>query len=137
MVEAVRSTGRASILWRLAREQEAVAVIREHPVAGAGQWDWWRALKERPWSLASLIAGQFGLVGLALAMGSLLAPVAEALRSRWRLPITAQDPAVPLVALVLMAVADALLNSFFLFPALLAAGALVQSRPPATAPCRD
>jgi hypothetical protein len=134
VIEVVRSTGRGSILWRLAREQEAVAVIREHPVAGAGQWDWWRALKERPWSLASLIAGQFGLVGLVLAMGSLLAPVGAALRRLWRLPVSAQDPAVPLVALVSMAVGDALLNSFFLFPALLAAGALV---PPVTAPCRD
>jgi hypothetical protein len=36
VVDVVRATGRGSILWRFARDQQAVALIRKHPIVGNG-----------------------------------------------------------------------------------------------------
>ena len=126
MVDIIRSTGRQSITWRIARDQRALTLIKEHPVLGSGQWDWWRKNNERPWDLALLIFGQFGLIGLMLAFGSLLLPILRAFNNQrnsytWR----RAHPAAPLGVIVLMAIADALFNSFIFYPGLLAAGALV------------
>ena len=124
MVEIIRSSGRGSIIWRIARDQTALPIIASQPLVGTAQWDWWRKNNERPWGLALLILGQFGLIGLVLAFGSLLTPALRALATKghsgtWRI-----QPALPLAVIVLMASADALLNSFFFYPAILAAGAL-------------
>jgi hypothetical protein len=59
-----------------------------------------------------------------LAFGTLFIPALRALTieghsGAWRI-----HPAAPLAVIVLMASADALLNSFFFYPAVLAAGAL-------------
>ncbi len=124
MVEIVRSSGRESFTWRIARDQTALALINAHPVIGTARWDWWRKNNERPWSLAFLILGQFGLVGLALAFGSLLMPASFAMAIRRRSGALGIHPTAPLAVIVLMASADALLNSFFFYPAILAAGAL-------------
>ncbi|MBB5687114.1 O-antigen ligase family protein [Sphingobium boeckii] len=123
MVDAVRSTGRSSFTYRVARDQEAIALIAQHPVAGSGHWDWWRVNGRRPWGLAFQILGQFGLIGLFLAFGTLLWPAVKALAS-YRYKAGANPIALPLATIVLMAVGDALLNSFLFYPALLAAGAL-------------
>jgi hypothetical protein len=60
---------------------------------------------------------------LALAFGSLLVPALRALAingtGAWNI-----DPTAPLAVIVLMVSADALLNSFFFYPAILSAGAL-------------
>jgi len=122
VVEFVKSTGRGSFTWRIARDQRALPVIAEHPLVGSGRWDWWRKNGERPWGLVLLIIGQFGLIGLALAFGSLLAPVARTITSHWH-PGAWRMPSVALATIVLMGIADALLNSFFFYPAILAAGA--------------
>ncbi len=124
MVDIVRSSGRGSFTWRIARDQRALPLIREHPVLGAARWDWWRKNGERPWGLALLIFGQFGLIGLVLAFSSLLTPVGRAFAVQWHPGAWRLHPAAPLAAIVLMAVADVLLNSFFFYPAILAAGAL-------------
>jgi hypothetical protein len=124
MIDIVRSTGRASFTWRIARDQRALPLIAAHPVIGTARWDWWRQNGERPWGLALLIIGQFGLVGLLLAFSSLLTPVFRAFAFYWRPGAWRLQPELPLAVMVLMAVADALLNSFFFYPAILAAGAL-------------
>jgi hypothetical protein len=123
MVGIIQSSGKGSFTWRIARDQKALPLILAHPVAGTARWDWWRKNNERPWSLALLILGQFGLVGFVVAFGSLLMPAFSALAikgSAWN-----SYPTAPLAVIVLMASADALLNSFFFYPAILAAGALV------------
>jgi hypothetical protein len=124
VVNFFRSLGRGSFTWRIARDQHALPLIDEHIVLGTAQWDWWRPNDERPWGLAVLIIGQFGLIGLALVLSSLLTPVLRVLAMRkyagaWRL-----HPAPALAVIVLMAIGDAMLNSFFFYPAILAAGAL-------------
>jgi hypothetical protein len=124
-VDLLRSAGRESFAWRIARDQEALALISDHPIAGSGRWDWWRKENSRPWNLAVLILGQFGLIGLGLALGSLLIPAARALYDRDARALRRDLPEVPLATIVLMGVADMLLNSFILYPAILAAGALV------------
>jgi len=122
VVEFVKSTGRGSFTWRIARDQRALPVIAEHPLVGSGRWDWWRKNGERPWGLALLIIGQFGLIGLALAFGSLLLPASRALATNWY-PGAWRTYSVALAIVVAMALADAVLNSFFFYPAILAAGA--------------
>jgi hypothetical protein len=122
MVEIIRSSGKGSFTWRIARDQTALPLILAHPIVGTARWDWWRKNNERPWSLALLILGQFGLIGLVLAFGSLLMPALRTLAIKghaWNI-----YPTAPLAVIVLMANADALLNSFFFYPAILAAGAL-------------
>ena len=124
MVEIVRSSGRQSLTWRIARDQTALALIDAHPVIGTARWDWWRKNNERPWNLAFLIFGQFGLIGLALAFGSLLMPALFAMAIRRGSGALGIHPTAPLAVIVLMASADALPNSFFFYPAILAAAAL-------------
>jgi hypothetical protein len=124
MVEIIRSSGRGSFIWRIARDQTALPLIVAHPIVGTARWDWWRENNERPWGLALLILGQFGLIGLAFAFGSMLTPALRALAIKAHSGAREIRPTVPLAVIVLMASADALLNSFFFYPAILAAGAL-------------
>jgi O-antigen ligase len=123
-VGVVRASGRNSLTWRLARDQRALTLIAAHPIVGAARWDWWRQNGERPWDLALLIVGQFGIIGLVLAFGSLLTPVLCTFATKDASYVSRLDPTAPLVVIVLIAIADALLNSFFFYPAILAAGAL-------------
>lgn len=124
-IEAFRAVGRGSFAWRISQDQKLLGAAMARPVSGSGAWDWWRSKDIRPWSLSMLLLGQFGLIGLCLAFGSLLAP---AVRSGWQAPRESgwRPVALPsmLAALVALAVADALLNSFFFFPAITAAGGL-------------
>jgi hypothetical protein len=122
MVETMRSSGRGSFIWRIARDQSALPLISAHPLVGTARWDWWRKNNERPWGLAFLILGQFGLIGLMLAFGATLTPALRALATTR--PAGSMDPATPLAVIVLMAGADALLNSFLFYPVILFAGAL-------------
>jgi hypothetical protein len=71
-----------------------------------------------------LIFGQFGLVGLVLAFSAMLTPVFRAFAIHWHSGAWRLHPAAPMAVIVLMAISDALLNSFFFYPAILAAGAL-------------
>jgi hypothetical protein len=125
IVHTFRQVGRGSILWRLARDQRAFSVLREHAVLGTAQWDWWRSLGQRPWDLATLLLGQFGAVGLIFAFGSLLVPAIGSLRMASREFSGDNLPSSALGIIVLMGIADMIFNSFILYPAILAAGALV------------
>ena len=126
-MDIVRASGRGSFIWRIAGDQTALNLARQHAIFGAGRWDWWRENGQRPWGLALLLVGQFGMTGLVLAFSSLLLPPLRAIFSRqsqnWR-----QRTDIPLAAIVVMAIADALLNSFVFYPALLASGALATSQ---------
>jgi hypothetical protein len=112
VVDIIRSSGRGSFNWRIARDQAALPLIGEHPVLGVAQWNWWRRNGERPWGLALLILGQFGLIGLVLAFSSLLTPAIRAFVNHRHVGTWRLTPAAPM------------LNSFFFYPAILAAGAL-------------
>ncbi len=128
VVDAIRATGRGSFAWRISQDQKLLADAREHLMVGSARWDWWRPKATRPWGLTMLLLGQFGVVGLALALGSLLWP---ALRIAWLVPRASgwRVEALPLMltTIVVMATLDGLLNSFFYFPAIVAAGALARS----------
>jgi hypothetical protein len=123
-VNLVRSSGRNSIIWRVARDQNALKLVAKGPIMGTGHWDWWRVNGERPWGLALLILGQFGLVGLALAFGSLLAPVIQSVGRSLLLPDESTSTERAIASIIVMATLDAWLNSFFFYPAIIAAGAL-------------
>ncbi len=107
-----------SLLYRVRRDQMAIPILRRAPVAGMGHWDWWRPIGSHPWGLPLLLAGQFGAVAVLLLLVGLLVPAVSAL-------FRGDRAQVACAILVLMAAADALLNSFIYFPAVLLASALV------------
>lgn len=126
VVGAVKAMGGGSFTWRIAQDQRALGLARARPFWGTGQWDWWQPLRSRPWGLAMLILGQFGLIGMALAGSALLLPVACV---AWQAP--RGDPFAPaalpwlLAIVVVLAMLDAVLNSFVFFPAVTIAAALI------------
>jgi hypothetical protein len=125
VVGAIKSVGRGSFTWRIAQDQRALPLAMAHPLVGTGQWDWWRPQPSRPWGLAMLLLGQFGLVGVLLSASVLLLPAA---RAAWQAPRgdAFAAPALPwlLSIVVLLAMFDAVLNSFVFFPAVMIAAAL-------------
>jgi hypothetical protein len=124
LVGTIRASGRQSFIWRIARDQNALPLIGTHPLVGAGRWDWWRKNNERPWGLVFLLLGQFGLIGLIFAFGAILTPALLVIAIERPAGAFGMDTAAPLTAIILMAVADALLNSFLFYPVILFAGAL-------------
>jgi O-antigen ligase len=119
VVGALKASGRASLGWRVKRDQDALPMIWRAPLTGYGKWDWWRPLKSHPWGLPLLIAGQFGLLSMLLAA---LAMFGGAAREMWR----CRSSALPIM--VVAAGVDACLNSCVYLPAILAAGALAVPR---------
>ena len=88
-------------------------------------WDWWRPAGIRPWGLWLLLIGQFGLIGFVLAYGTISTATGRTLsRLRGRRIWTKDRPEFALAVIILMMLADSMLNAFLYFPALLAAGAL-------------
>ena len=125
VVDAFRGVGRGSLTWRVSQDQKLLRGALAHPLAGSGHWDWWRPEGVRPWGLPLLVTGQFGLVGLALCFGLMLAPaVRTGLYTERRRVWRPQALPTVLATLVMLSMMDALLNSFIFFPAVLAAGAL-------------
>jgi hypothetical protein len=126
VVEVFRASGRGSFTWRISQDQKAMGLVKSTALVGQGRWDWWRPLNTRPWGLALLLVGQFGLMGLVCAFGALLAP---SMRCLWRVPVAspwqASGAPVILATMVVLTTMDAGLNAFIFFPALMAAGALV------------
>ena len=132
VVSAFKAAGRGSFTWRISQDQKLLPEIKAHPVVGSAQWDWWRVKNTRPWGLAMLLLGQFGAVGLMLCFGSVLWP---ALRAFWRAPLasawTLEAMPLLLATVIVLAMLDALMNSFIFFPAILLAGSLAGRRQPA------
>jgi hypothetical protein len=126
VVEVFRASGRGSFTWRISQDQKALDLVKSTALVGQAHWDWWRSLNTRPWGLALLLVGQFGLIGWVCAFGALLAPAVLCL---WRVPVASpwQLSGAPIVlaTIVVLTIMDAGLNSFIFFPALVAAGALV------------
>ena len=132
LLSALRSIGRGSLLWRVSQDTKTLASVAAHPIAGTAQWDWWRPYGTRPWGQPLLLLGQYGLVGLLLAWGALLGACVAALAQlrQWR-GRRDDDATLPLVIIVLLALADATLNAFFFAPAILTAGAIAAWPTPA------
>ena len=125
VVDAFRSVGRGSFTWRIAQDQRLLPEAMARPLTGTAAWNWWRSKAMRPWGLTLLVLGQFGLIGLAACLGTLLAPaIAAAWRatrgSAWR----PESLPLALAAIAVLTVLDGLMNSFIFFPAIVVAGAL-------------
>lgn len=126
VVDSFRLAGRGSLPWRISQDQKAIALIKPVAMFGHGQWDWWSSLNTRPWGLALLIVGQFGIIGLLAAFGALAAPAVKTiLDARAECQWSSRSAATVIAVIVLLALMDATLNSFFFFPSILAAAALV------------
>ena len=129
-IHAFRAVGRGSFPWRVSQDLKMLSLIAEHPLAGFGEWDWWRPKSTRPWDLPTLLVGQFGLIGLLLALPFAAIPVYRIAKN----DRDAFDNSIFAAALIaVLALLDALLNAFIFFPALLLAGGLaIPDRQPAS-----
>jgi hypothetical protein len=128
VVGTFKAVGRGSFTWRIAQDQKALALVGKSRMVGSGQWNWWQSLGTRPWGLGLLLVGQYGLLGLAMALGAIAAPaLVQLARCPAGSPWTAQGAPAVLAVVVLMALVDAGLNAFLFFPALVGAAALVPS----------
>ena len=129
MAEASTRLDRRSFGWRLRVEERGARVALQRPAFGRGRWDWWRAGPggERPWALLILVLGQFGIVGWALLIASLTAPLIAFLGvGPPRFWVTAtRSPAAALAGILAMNELDAILNPCFLVPLMAAAGGLI------------
>ena len=126
-LEMIRATGRGSFAWRVSQDLKTLDGVQAAPVTGNGRWDWWRPFGTRPWGLWMMMAGQYGLLGVALACGSLLIAVGRVLTRR---PHPKRPTAAIALAMITLAgIGDAIFNSFLFFPALLAAGAIGVTMP--------
>ncbi|MBK7614768.1 MAG: hypothetical protein IPJ08_09900 [Burkholderiales bacterium] len=128
MISGLRAVGRGSLFWRVSQDLKVMPLVKQSPIVGMGQWDWWRPKQTRPWGLHMLVAGQFGLLGLALMLAAWMAAPLRVLAGHGpgTEKGTGQRVKLVLALVALASVADAMLNSFIYFPGLLAAAALVQ-----------
>jgi hypothetical protein len=121
MVSLLRLSGRTTIGYRIHRDQIAIPLIYKAPFTGYGSWDWWRPLGSHPWGLPLLIAGQFGIIGLALSTTAIGGAAVLAIQSNVSL-------CFPLAIVVVIAMVDAALNSYIYFPAIVVAGAIISTQ---------
>jgi hypothetical protein len=130
VVNSFRAIGRGSFAWRISQDQKLLQDAMARPVLGTAAWDWWRPKGLRPWGLAMLVLGQFGLAGLCLCLGTLVLPV---LRVAWQAPRASgwlpEGLPLMLATLVALMLVDAMLNSFIFFPAVMIAGGLAATSP--------
>lgn len=125
---ALQASGRGSLSWRIGQDQQTLPAIKEHLVAGSGHWDWWRELGKRPWGLALLLIGQFGLIGFCLILAAFLQALwvwmSNLFPGNSDSYSPTKDPASALAILLIMALIDILLNAFLITPVIMAAGAI-------------
>ncbi len=124
-----REIGRGSFLWRFSQDFKSLGLIQSNWLLGSAEWDWWRPANTRPWGLAILMMGQYGVIGSILAFSSIFSVVWIALKrfrnvGAWHLA----SISLPMALVILLTLGDALFNSFFYFPAILMAGALAGNR---------
>lgn len=132
-LEALRKSGRNSFSWRISQDQHSIPRIQEDLVVGSGHWDWWRELGRRPWGLLLLLVGQFGLIGLVLALGSPFGAILS--RSRMNRsretgktepnkPQSSSSSALAFTVIIAVTLIDALMNAFIFLPAVMFSGSL-------------
>lgn len=122
VADGIRATGRGSFVWRIGQDTKVLPLIQEKPVIGNARWNWFKPVNSRPWGLPLLVLGQFGLIGIALLAAALLGALYRHLAIAARGSSTSRLFAV----IILLFGADALLNSFVFYPAVLVAAALVR-----------
>ena len=124
-LDTIRATGRGSFAWRIGQDLKILPMLKENLIFGSGHWNWFMPAGTRPWGLPLLLLGQFGLVGsLALGLG-----LGGALLRQVRSVQAHTDLGALAAIMVVLFLGDAAMNSFLLFPALVAAGAVSPLQP--------
>ena len=105
-----------SLSWRLAREDDHLALIRQHPIVGWGDINFWRLNSDRvrPWGLVTLIAGAYGTLGVLCWVSLTVTPILA-----WFLSHHADDQRFcvfgkTVLVLLVVQLIDAFLNSGYL-----------------------
>lgn len=123
--DAMRAAGRGSMPWRVSQELRVLPIVREQFLVGYGTWFWWHSAGTRPWGFPLMMIGQYGLAGFAAIFVPVIFGPLRTVLGHGRLPLTG---AAALGLIVLLAGADAMLNNFIFFPAVLISGGLATAR---------
>jgi len=129
VVGLFKDAGRQSLPWRVMQDQKALPLIGDAPVIGSGRWDWSLSLGSRPWGFPLLVIGQYGLIGLALMLVAMVGPVVATF-------LTTGDAnrherrKLALAIAAMMALCDALLNSFIFLPWIAISASLISDDAP-------
>ena len=124
-----------SLAWRIEREEEHIARVRQRPILGHAAFNWWQGEHDAPWSLWMLTLGRYGTLGTLSLIALFAIPLAHFL---YQHPPTTwhNQPQLQLqaaFALVLaMSLIDNMLNNTFNLPLLITIGALIPHNPHAS-----
>lgn len=128
--------GRQSLGWRAVQNDKVSILLHDHMWIGSGQWDWFAEAGTRPWGLWTLMIGQYGLIMIGLLACTLIAAFGGRrgkIRSGYIHRLQSTDMTLRLFQIgTMIAVADAMLNSFIFYPLSAMAGACALSRWTAT-----
>lgn len=125
VADLMRALGRGSMPWRVSQELRVLPLVREQFMIGYGTWFWWFPSGTRPWGFPLMMIGQYGLIGFGLIVLPVVFGPLRTVLTHARLPLV--GPAA-LGFIVLLAGADAMLNNFIFFPAVLISGGLATAR---------
>jgi hypothetical protein len=115
---------RQSLVWRMDRALDSLEVIKAQLTFGYARWDWYSKGSFRPWDLTLMLVGHFGLVGLCLIILTLVSAMILRRRDLAGAPGSARHLALGVAGI---AIADALMNTYVFYPALVMLGALATS----------
>ena len=108
------SIGRQSLQWRIGRGLENLPQLKAFMLTGRGRWDWYTEF--RPWDMALMLVGYFGLAGLLLVTLAITSAIYK----------PSKFPAAPrkssryaALAIVGMTMGDALMNTYVFVPSLI------------------
>jgi hypothetical protein len=113
-----------SLVWRMDRALDSMGRFTDHLALGQARWDWYRDGALRPWDLTLMLVGQFGLVGLGLIV---LAVVCAVMMRRRDLAGGAGSARHVMLGIAAMSIADAFMNTYVFYPALVMLGSLATS----------
>jgi hypothetical protein len=130
LVGFTKSIGRGSFAWRVSADQAALSIARADIYFGTGNWAWWRPAGIRPWGLPQVLIGQFGIIAVLMAFIAISSgAIAHVFGSTRELTRQPKGGGLVLGITLLLAIGDALMNSFIYFPLLLLGGALASKAP--------
>jgi hypothetical protein len=118
-----------SLGWRIALEDDVYSVIKKRPYCGWGSVNFWQTedpLQKRPWGLATLVTGAYGVIGVGV-WGMMLWIPSVWIVIRRNHGASSAMPIDSLAILVGLHAIDALLNSAFFLPVVFFLGFLVSS----------
>ena len=114
----LRNSSIGSFGWRLGLEEENEALLRERIWFGWGDVNYWHRddASQRPWGLATLVTGAYGVIGFSIWIGMTLVPCGLVFARGANVPSVDSLPLRGFAVIILVNTIDASMNSAYLLP---------------------